>query len=173
MGKRNSEFRLSFDRKHEEGIVVVNVMKEEDVVESASFDLTKLPPDIKARLFVYGGSQFLSDRASETETGPGKLKEMQGVYEMLASGQFEKARERGAPTVSVEIEAVARHKGSSVAEAQVSLRRYTEEQKKQIYAHPAIAKLIEEIRKEREASTEPLDLSDLGVGAPEGEKAAA
>lgn len=161
MGKRNSEFRLSFTRDHEKLLVTVNVMEGEEVAATEVFDFNKVPAENRARLYVYGGSQFLSDRASETETGPAKLTEMKEVFDMLVKGEWAKARERGAPTVAVEIEALSRHYKSSIAEAQTTWRGLSKEQREKVAAHPAIAALIVAVKEER--ATAPATGLDVGA----------
>ena len=89
---------------------------------------------------------------------------MKGVAEQLASGQWQKERKVGAPTVSAEVEALAQFKQITIPQAQAALRRYDKAARDQILAHADIQALAKTIREARDTE-EVTSLDDLASTA--------
>ncbi|MCK5713926.1 MAG: hypothetical protein KAI25_14485, partial [Hyphomicrobiaceae bacterium] len=87
--------------------VSVKERESDEVIDSHSFAASGIHDDLKQLTALYGLSKLLQDRSSDVKTGPEKLSAMKGVAEQLSSGQWQKERKVGAPTVSAEVEALA------------------------------------------------------------------
>lgn len=171
---RNNPYALSVDLNAEAMSVDVTVKEREtdETIDEASFKAADIHADLKQLTALYGLSKLLQDRSSDVKTGPEKLSAMKGVAEQLASGQWQKERKVGAPTVSAEVEALAQFKGISIPQAQAALRRYDKAARDQILGHASIVELAKTIREAREGE-EVADLSDLAGAAAEEAPAAA
>lgn len=162
MARSDNKYRLKITRDAEQGKLSIVVLEGETEVESGEFSYNEIADSLKSTVALYGLAQLLQDRASDTPTGPGKLAEMKEVFANLVAGQFEKTRERGAPTVSAEVEALARLKQVSIPAIQGTLKNYTKEQREKILGNEKVKALAAEIRKEREQS-EAVSLDDLAA----------
>lgn len=165
---RNNPYALSVDLNAEQMTVDVVVKEKEsdDVIDQHSFPAADIHDDLKQLTALYGLSKLLQDRSSDIKTGPEKLSAMKGVAEQLASGQWQKERKVGAPTVSAEVEALAQFKAITIPQAQAALRRYDKAAREQILGHADIVALAKTIRDAREVE-EVADLSDLAGAATE------
>jgi len=171
---RTNPYGLSVDLNAEKMNVDVLVREKEtdEVIDSHSFPTSAIHADLKALTALYGLSKLLQDRSSDVKTGPEKLSAMKGVAEQLESGQWQKERKVGAPTVSAEVEALAQFKSITIPQAQAALRRYDKAAREQILSHDSIVALAKTIREAREGE-EVADLSDLAGEAAEEEADAA
>jgi hypothetical protein len=162
MAKRTNPYALSVNLNADAMSVDVTVKEREsdEVVDTHSFPATEIHESLKGNVALYGYSKLLQDRSSDTSTGPDKLAAMKGVAEQLASGQWQKERKVGAPTVSCEVEALAQLKQITVPQAQAALRRYDKAQREAILGNDKIAALAAEIREAR-STEEVVDLADL------------
>ncbi len=165
---RNNPYALSVDLNADQMSVDVSVKEREsdEVIDSHSFAASGIHDDLKQLTALYGLSKLLQDRSSDVKTGPEKLSAMKGVAEQLASGQWQKERKVGAPTVSAEVEALAQFKGITIPQAQAALRRYDKSARDQILGHASIQELATTIREARDTET-VADLSDLAGEASE------
>ena len=165
---RNNPYALSVDLNAEAMTVDVTVKEREtdEVIDEHSFAAADIHADLKQLTALYGLSKLLQDRSSDVKTGPEKLSAMKGVAEQLSSGQWQKERKVGAPTVSAEVEALAQFKKITIPQAQAALRRYDKAAREQILGHDAIVALAKTIREAREGE-EVADLSDLAGAAEE------
>jgi hypothetical protein len=117
------------------------------------------PAAIKSKLIAYGLKQKLADSVSDVEGANEKIAGMSETYAMLIDGDWNRERTGGTRTVSVLVEALARIKGTSVGSIQKALQGYTDDQRAAMAQKPAVAKVIAEIKAEREEGA--ADLSDL------------
>ncbi len=165
---RNNPYALSVDLNADQMSVDVSVKEREsdEVIDSHSFAASGIHDDLKQLTALYGLSKLLQDRSSDVKTGPEKLSAMKGVAEQLSSGQWQKERKVGAPTVSAEVEALAQFKGITIPQAQAALRRYDKSARDQILGHASIQELATTIREARDTET-VADLSDLAGEASE------
>jgi hypothetical protein len=165
---RNNPYALSVDLNAEAMTVDVTVKEREsdEVIDQHSFAASGIHDDLKQLTALYGLSKLLQDRSSDVKTGPEKLSAMKGVAEQLSSGQWQKERKVGAPTVSAEVEALAQFKAITIPQAQAALRRYDKAAREQILGHADIVALAKTIRDAREVE-EVADLSDLAGAAAE------
>ena len=132
-------------------------------IESRSFDASRVHESLRSSVALYGLSKLLQDRTSDKsvkEHGIEKLDFMEEVLARFEAGEWAAERKIGAPTVSVEVEALAALKGVSVAVMQKSLRAYTKEQREGILANEAVVAKAAEIKASRENAAD-VDLSDL------------
>ncbi|MCZ6775238.1 MAG: hypothetical protein O7D34_02135 [Ignavibacteria bacterium] len=159
---RNNPYALSVDLKADTMTVDVLVREREtdELIDEHSFPASSVHEDLRNMVGLYGLSKLLQDRSSDVKTGPEKLSAMKGVAEQLASGQWQKERKVGAPTVSAEVEALAQFKSISIPQAQAALRRYDKAAREQILGHEQIVALAKTIREAR-VDEEVADLSDL------------
>jgi protein subunit release factor B len=119
-------------------------------------------PAIRARLELHGFSTLCQQRCSQIKDYSAKLDAMDEIVARLGEGQWEaEAKARGAQVVSIEVEALARLKGESIAAVQKSLAGYEKEKRAKIFAHKSLAPFIEAIRKERESAESTVSLDDL------------
>lgn len=138
----------------------------EKAVATLTLDAKELPETIRPDVALYGLSKLCMDRTSEVNfsddktTPESKLAAVQEVFDMLKGGVWERERKAGAPLISAEVEALAELRKVSVAEIQNSLRKYTKEQREQIFANKAVVAKAAEIKANRTAA-EDLDLGDL------------
>jgi len=163
---RINPFSLSFDENFDDMSISATVRKREgeDFVdlESATFKLSDVAEELHPNIMLYGLKQVISDRCSQTETGPDKLAAMREVYSQLGAGQWKKDRVVGAPTVSAEVEALAQLKGISIPDAQRALKSYSPEQRDKILGNAKIKEIAQQIRAARE--TAPVtSLDDLAA----------
>ncbi len=162
MAKRTNLYALSVNLNVETMSVDVTVKEREsdEVVDTHSFPASDIHESLKGNTALYGYSKLLQDRSSDTPTGPEKLAAMKAVAEQLASGQWQKERKVGAPTVSCEVEALAQLKNISVPQAQAALRRYDKAARDKILSNEKIKELAAQIREAR-AEEEVASLDDL------------
>lgn len=165
---RTNPYALSVDLNAEKMTIDVLVKEREtdELIDEHSFSAAGVHEDLRNMVGLYGLSKLLQDRSSDVKTGPEKLSAMKGVAEQLASGQWQKERKVGAPTVSAEVEALAQFKEISIPQAQAALRRYDKAAREQILGHADIVALAKTIREARETE-EVADLSDLAGVAEE------
>jgi hypothetical protein len=164
MARELSKFGVEVDLNTENKSIDVRLFERVDedreVRDTRSYNINDLPPEIRVRSDLYGGSKILQDRTSSESKNPERLSSMDDVWTRLCAGQWEKERESTGPTVSAEVEALARLKGVSVADIQKSLRsRYDAEKREEILNHPKVKELADEIRAAREA--EDVNFDDL------------
>lgn len=163
MAERNNPYSLKVDLDSENGAVGVVVREKEGntfkEIDTASFAGAGIHDDIKGQVFLYGLSKLLQDRSSDTKAGPEKLAAMQDVYDQLVDGKWERERKAGSPTVSAEVEALARIKGVGVADIQRALSKFSKEQKEKVFENTEVQRIAAEIRSSRDATE--VDLSDL------------
>ena len=136
---------------------VVDRDEDNEEIGEHSFDMSRIHDSLVQRVGLYGGRALLNDRTSDVkvkEVGLGKFDAMEIVLARLEAGEWESERKGGAPTVSVEVEALAEHKGISVAVAQKALRNYTKEQRTAILNHPKIQETAARLKEERETAPE-------------------
>jgi len=158
-----------------EVVVKLFARKEGDneVLETETFAIGEIgDATIVNKLSCYGLSKILQDRTSDKSSTPDRLDFMKEVFARLTAGQWEKAREASGPTVSPEVEALARIKDVPVAAIQKSLRSYDADKRAAILAHPKVAELAQVIREEREDESEPTTLDDM-LDEPQAEAASA
>ena len=146
--------------------VVVNVVDRDDknrLVEARSFLASDIHDSLRGSVALYGLSKLIQDRTSDCsvkENSVAKLDAMEGVLARLNAGEWSAERKVGAPTVSIEVEALAAFKGEPISAIQKALRNYSKEQKAQIFANPAIKAKVEEIKASRETQEE-VELDNL------------
>jgi hypothetical protein len=117
---------------------------------------------VRKRLELHGLSTLLQQRCSQIKDYNAKLDAMDEIVARLGEGQWEaEAKARGAQVVSIEVEALARLKGESIAAVQKSLAGYEKEKRAKIFAHKSLAPFIEAIRKEREDAESTVSFDDL------------
>ena len=134
--------------------------------DRASFPIGELHADVTMKNNLYGLSKILQDRTSSESSSDTRIESMRAVFTRLCEGHWEKEREAGGPTVSIEVEALARFKEVSVAAIQRSLRTVDAATRDRILASPKLAPHIAEIRAERAQVEETgVDLSDLEAEA--------
>ncbi len=126
----------------------------DETVGTRDYDVTKLPDENKIKVMKYGLGKLVQDRTSDVKAHENKLEAMDEVFELLCSGGWEKERTRGAPTVSPEIEAVARLMNSDVPTVQLNLKKKDAGYKERLFASEKVQELADQIRKERENATE-------------------
>lgn len=142
---------------YEDTKVIMKVMDGKVEKDRAGFDFSALPDLIQAQVSLYGLNKVLQDRTSDEKDKEAKLYAMDGVYSQLMDGVWKKDRVGGAPTVRIEVEALAELKGVSVSAVQKALKDYTPEQKDQIFANPALVEIVARLRSEREEESPSLD----------------
>ena len=123
-----------------------------------------IPESIRHRLWHAALADFIQSRTSQhSKAGAqARARAMQEVIALWRAGEWASPRAAGAPTVRAEVEALARHYRTSIAAVQRKLRDLPEERREALFASPAIQRLAEKIRKEREAAEgADLDFQDL------------
>lgn len=142
---------------------VVDRDNKNEVVATRTYLAERVAPNLRGQVGLYGLSKLIQDRTSDKsvkENGEAKLDFMDAVLDRLESGEWAAERKAGAPTVSVEVEALADLKGVSVAVIQKSLRAYSKEQKEGILANDQVQERAAQIKASREGQAD-IDLSDL------------
>lgn len=159
-------YSLKVDLDDANGNVAVTVREKDGgefvTVDEGSFGMDGVHSDLIDKVALYGLSKLLQDRSSSVPTGPDKLAAMNDAYAQLASGQWEKERTRGAPTVSAEVEALSQLKGVSIPAIQKALRNYTAEQKEAIMGSELVQSKAAEIKAAREEQPD-VSLDDLAA----------
>ena len=153
--------RMSYDLDVENRQVVATVLNDKDVVETREYPTTGLGEEIASKVFLYGWSKLLQDRANSHEVGIPRLNGMSDVSEQLMGGKWEKERKYSPRMVSLFEQAVAKVQGIDVVTAQKSLARYSEEEREQIKANARIQEAMEEIRSTGEETSQ--EAPDLGA----------
>lgn len=136
---------------------VLTVSDGDNVV--AVFDRNELEEKILGLILDLGTSTKVVNFAAGVKGTDEKIAAMKAGWERLVAGEWEKAREGGGPTVSPEVEALAKIKGASVAAIQKALREYSDERRKAILENPKVKAEAEKIRKARQDAD--VDLTDL------------
>ena len=151
-------YGLKVSLEAEEGVVRVNVVDRDnkgEVMFTRDFDANRVHESLRMNVGLYGLSKLIQDRTSDKsvkDLGEGKLDAMEDVLARLETGEWSAERKVGAPTVSVEVEALAAFKGVSIASIQKALRAYTKDQKEIIFANDGVAAKVAEIKAAREAA---------------------
>ena len=163
MAERNNPYSLRVELNTEENTVEVMVREKQNgdfvEVDKRAFSAAGVHDEVRGNVFLYGLSKLMQDRSSDTKAGPDKLDAMAEVFDQLAEGKWERERRAGTPTVSAEVEALARIKGVSVGDIQRALSKFSKEQKEKVFENAEVQRIAEEIRAGREGAE--VDLSDL------------
>ena len=138
--------------------VVTFIVKDDndDVIGRQGFDFDEMPDGNRHRIFLYGANKLLTDRTSDDKDKLVKLDNMQGVFDLLMTGEWSKERVVGAIVVSPEVEALAQMQSISVPDVQAALAQYDKDTRKAILGRDDVqakAKLIRAARKDAPAKT--------------------
>jgi hypothetical protein len=126
-----------------------------------SFDFDELPEELNDKFLEIGRKTKLANFAASAKSeNRDRLDMIDEGWSQLLSGVWEKEREGGGPTVSAEVEALAKIKGKPVAAIQKALREYDKEARAKILANPKVVAMAAEIRKAREEAV-TVDLDDM------------
>lgn len=159
--KTSNPYRLKVETHNGDPRATLILLRDNRKVGYRVFDPRELPEAISARIHAFGMSAILQTRTS-AEDAVGKLEAMDGVFELLKSGTWEKERQVGAPVVSSFVEAVSRVMGISIPEAQRSLRKYDDAQKANMRENEKIREQMVIIERERaNAAEDSAELDDL------------
>jgi hypothetical protein len=157
----NDGLRVAYDYGKMEVVFIVVDPKGNEKTRSAPFVWSEVSDENKPKVVLYGFNKVLTDRTSDVKANPAeKLRGMQEVYQLLQTEEWRKERIAGAPTVSPEVEAVARIKKISIPMAQKALGKLTKEQREKVLGAKSVTDLAEKIATERLQAKE-VDLSDL------------
>lgn len=158
--------KIDLDPENEKITVIVRKRDGENFVdvETEDFKIEDVAEELRPNVGCYGLSKILQDRTSEVKAGPDKMAAMREVMSQLTAGQWEKERVVGAPTVSAEVEALAKLKGITIPDAQRALKKYAADVREKILANPQVVELAAAIRKEREGA-EAVSLDDMVAAA--------
>lgn len=126
-----------------------------------TFDFADLPPELDGQFLQLGRKTKLANFAAsaKSENRP-RLEMIDEGWAQLSDGVWEKEREGGGPTVSAEVEALAKIKGKPVAAIQKALREYDKDTRAKILANPRVIAEAKVIREAREAAV-TVDLEDM------------
>lgn len=129
--------------------------------ELERFDFSELPQDLDAKFTQLGRKTKLANFAASAKSeGRDRIEMIREGWAQLVDGVWEKEREGGGPTVSAEVEALAKLKGKPVAAIQKALQTYDKTTRKQILANPKVVAAAAEIRAAREAA-QTVELDDM------------
>jgi len=130
--------------------------------ELERFDFSELVDEGLDEKFVMLGrkTKLANFAASAKSEGRDRLEMIREGWEQLKQGIWEKEREGGGPTVSAEVEALAKLKGKPVAAIQKALQTYDKATRKQILANPKVVEEAAKIRAAREAA-QTVELDDM------------
>ncbi len=137
-----------------------------ELIARRLFAVGELPEAAQKMCLLYGLSKKLQDSTSAESKSEGRLGSMDEVWERLKAEQWEKPREGGGPTVSAEVEALAKIKNVEVAVIQKTLRDLPAETRDLILNNERVVAMAADIKAAREAAS-VVDLSDLTEAAPE------
>lgn len=117
--------------------------------EVVAVELSALAPEIVTKLALHGLSQKIGDSYAGAELN--EAHELAGsVVERLTAGEWTQAREGGGVSrVSMLVEALAAATGKTSDEALEVVKGMSEDQRKELKKHPAIAKEMATIAAER------------------------
>lgn len=123
------------------------------------FDLKALPIEMEKLCTAYGLRAILADRTSDAKKlGINKLDWMQEVFDMLATGQWNKARTVGGGIDRALVHLITTLKGCTAIEAEAALKHAGKEAREALAAK--YADQLEAVREEL-ATAESVDLTDL------------
>lgn len=126
-----------------------------------TFDFANLPEELDEKFLLLGRKTKLANFAASAKSeGRDRLDMIDDGWQQLLDGVWEKEREGGGPTVSAEVEALAKIKGKPVAAIQKALREYDKETRAKILANPKVAEEAKRIKAAREASV-TVELDDM------------
>lgn len=142
--------------------VIVRKRDGEDFIEvdSEVFALADVAEELQDNIACYGLSKLYQDRTSDVDLGPPKLAAMRELSARFAIGEWTKERIVGVQMASVEVEALAQMRNSTIPEIQRSLKGYSSEQREKILNNPSVKALAATIKTQRETA-EPVSLDDL------------
>lgn len=127
----------------------------------ATYDFANLPEELDEKFLQLGRKTKLANFAASAKSeGRERLDMIEEGWQQLVDGVWEKEREGGGPTVSAEVEALAKIKGKPVAAIQKALREYDKETRAKILANPQVVAEAKRIKAAREASV-TVDLGDM------------
>ncbi len=126
-----------------------------------SFDFATLPAELDDQFLSLGRKTKLANFAASAKSeGRPRLEMIDEGWAQLSDGVWEKEREGGGPTVSAEVEALAKLKGKPVAAIQKALREYDKETRAKILGNAKVVEEAAKIRKAREEAV-TVELDDM------------
>ncbi len=134
----------------------------EKVVDTLTLHWADVHDDAKGWTSLYGLTKVLMDRDSQTPMLE-KLDAFSANFEAtLKIGVLQKPRTHTAPTVRIEVEALAAIKNCTVGQAQALLRKYDEETRKKILEGSKVQAKVKQLKAKAEKAEEASgDLDDL------------
>jgi hypothetical protein len=126
--------------------------------ELARFDFADLPEELDEKFLELGRKTKLANFAASAKSeGLERIDMIRDGWAQLMAGTWEKEREGGGPTVSAEVEALAKIKGATVAAIQKALREYSKEQRAKILGSERVVAEAAKIKAARETAAVNLD----------------
>jgi len=124
-----------------------------------SFDFGDVPEELDAEFMALGRKTKMANFAVNAKSEAERIEMIQTGFERLKDGEWEKEREGGGPTVSAEVEALAKIKGKPVAAIQKALQAYDKATRAAILANAKVVEEAAKIKAARESVT--VDLGDM------------
>lgn len=138
---------------------VLTISMGDDVL--AKFDFAELPEELDEKFLELGRKTKLANFAASAKAeNRDRIDMIREGWTQLLSGEWEAERTGGGPTVSAEVEALAKIKGKPVAAIQKALRDYDAETRKKILSNPRVAEEAKKIKAAREAAVS-VELDDM------------
>ena len=129
--------------------------------DDIQFDMSKLSPEIIAKLAIHGASQKLGDsyagakkacEGSEIDPADYARGQVNGVIEQLIAGDWTVRTGAGGPAVTDLAKALAEATGNNEDEWAERLADATADEKKELRKHPAVKAAMDRYRAERAAA---------------------
>lgn len=133
--------------------------KAEKVIQQLTLAWDDTHEKVRDFLKLYGLTKFCQDRKSQSDV-MNKLDDYQEVFDMLAQGVLTQDRKSSGPTIKLEVEALANLRKTSVKHVQTLLKKYSKEEREEIFANDAVQKEVEKLKKKlaaQEASDDSFD----------------
>ena len=149
MGKKALRLSVDLDTENMQVIFIVLDAADEEVMRQV-FPLADVHETLRKRVWLYGLAGLYKDRTSGIKENPvAKIAGMAPYAAIFAKGIWDMPREKGPAVVPVKVEALARFRNWDIAETQIVLADYSDDQKAVIFKHPEVIRLIGVITEER------------------------
>jgi hypothetical protein len=135
------------------------------VIEAADgtvyrFDFSLVPEELDGKFMELGRKTKLANFAASAKAeGKDRIEMIEEGWQQLLAGTWESERAGGGPTVSAEIEALAKIKRTTVGAIQKALKAFDKEKRAKILSNPQVKAEAEKIKEARAAAT--VDLGDM------------
>ena len=153
---------MSVKCEADDGTAEVIYKSNGEVIDTQIFQIQDILDSAIAKQYLVKSIMPMLSARNSGLKGLDKLDAMRATWELWTVRQeWAEDRQGGIRTVSVEVEAIARFTGQSIANAAKSWKAASDEVKAAILLKPEVAEQVEKVKAERATQDDSLDLTSL------------